>query len=122
MTIQECYARLGGNYEEVCARLPSEALVRRFALKFLQDDSFATLCAAFAAGDRAAAFAAAHTLKGAVANLSFTRLYTAASALTEALRPAADQIPAAAGPLFEQVRQVYADTTAALRAFEAYQG
>ena len=104
MTIQECYARLGGNYEEVCARLPSEALVRRFALKFLQDDSFATLCAAFAAGDRAAAFAAAHTLKGAVANLSFTRLYTAASALTEALRPAADQIPAAAGPLFEQVR------------------
>ena len=44
MTIEECYQELGGSYAEVCTRLPSPRLVEKFAAKFLEDQSFETLC------------------------------------------------------------------------------
>ena len=43
MTMQECYEAIGGNYEAVLERLHSEALIRRFALKFLEDQSYIQL-------------------------------------------------------------------------------
>ena len=43
MTMQECYEAIGGNYEDVLGRLHSEALIRRFALKFLEDQSYIQL-------------------------------------------------------------------------------
>ena len=43
MTIQECYEAIGGNYEDVLRRLPSEALIRKFTLKFLEDQSYIQL-------------------------------------------------------------------------------
>ena len=43
--------------------------VRRFALKFLQDDSFPNLKKALEAQDAPTAFRAAHTLKGVCQNL-----------------------------------------------------
>lgn len=86
MTLQEFYARIGGNYEATLRRLPSEALVRKFVLKYPGDPSFNQLKDALAAQDWETAFRAAHTLKGVAQNLGFQRLYTAAYALTEQLR------------------------------------
>ena len=43
MTVKECYAQMGADYEEVLGRLGSEALVKRFTLKFLNDKSFSEL-------------------------------------------------------------------------------
>ena len=43
MTMRECYDALGGNYEDVRGRLHSEALIRRFTLKFLEDQSYIQL-------------------------------------------------------------------------------
>ena len=43
MTIQECYAALEGDYQEVLGRLYSDALVQKFVLKFLSDQSFQLL-------------------------------------------------------------------------------
>ena len=43
MTMRECYEAIGGNYEAVLGRLHSEALIRRFALKFLEDQSYLQL-------------------------------------------------------------------------------
>ena len=43
MTMQECYEAIGGNYEAVLGRLHSEALIRRFALKFLEDRELYTV-------------------------------------------------------------------------------
>ena len=40
MTMRECYEAIGGNYEAVQGRLHSEALIRRFTLKFLEDQSY----------------------------------------------------------------------------------
>ena len=118
MTIEQCYQELGGNYAEVCGRLPSQHLVEKFARKFLDDQSYAELTAAMAAGDREVAFRAAHTLKGVAANLSFTRLRVSASDLTELLRAPADTIPAKAGPMLEAVTRDYEATIDAIRALD----
>lgn len=53
---------------------------------FLKDPSFAALDAALASGDYAAAFDAAHTLKGVAGNLGLTPLYDAVCSLVEPLR------------------------------------
>ena len=47
MTMRECYEAIGGNYEDVLGRLHSEALIRRFTLKFLEDQSYLQLKQAF---------------------------------------------------------------------------
>lgn len=59
MTLRECYEMMCGDYEGVTGRLVSESLVRKFALKFLNDPSFGQLQAAIESGDGAEAFRAA---------------------------------------------------------------
>ena len=86
MTLQECYAKLGGDYEGTLGRLCSEKLVEKFALKFLADDSYSLLKESIQVGNYSDAFRAAHTLKGVSLNLGFTKLYQVSDVLTEALR------------------------------------
>ena len=66
---------MGSDYEGVLGRLGSEAIVKRFALKFLQDPSFAQLKESLAKNDGEEAFRAAHTLKGVCLNLGFEELF-----------------------------------------------
>lgn len=40
MTIQECYKKMGADYQEVLGRLHNEAMIGKFVRMFLQDDSF----------------------------------------------------------------------------------
>ena len=86
MTIQECYTALGGDYEDVLARLRSERLVRKFALKFLDDKSYELFCTTMAQKDYEEAFRAVHTIKGVCQNLAFTRLLQSSSQMSDALR------------------------------------
>lgn len=86
MTLSELYAALGGDVQAVLARIPSEAMIRKFAKMYPQDTSFAELRQAVDACDWDGAFRAAHTLKGVALNLGFSYLADAASALTEHLR------------------------------------
>ena len=86
MTVKECYEQMGSDYEGVLGRLGSEAIVKRFALKFLQDPSFAQLKESLAKNDGEEAFRAAHTLKGICANLGFKSLFEVSYEITEALR------------------------------------
>ena len=119
MTIESCYQAMGGNYQEIHSRIPSDALIKRFMGSFLSDPSFDSLCQGMTAGDRETAFRAAHTLKGVCANLSFERLRRSSSALTEILRPAADAIPQDAFSVLETVRGDYQATVDAIRGFMA---
>ena len=64
MTVKECYEKVGSDYDGVLKRLGSEALVKRFAVKFLNDPSFQDLTDGLAAKDGEKAFRAPHTLKG----------------------------------------------------------
>lgn len=117
MTIQECYQSLGGNFAEVQQRLPSDRLIKRFITKFLDDGSYAELSQAMSSGQREPAFRAAHTLKGVCANLSFTRLLTSVSALTDLLRQESDAISESAAAALADVTRDYGRTVSAIRAY-----
>mgnify|MGYP001145447394 CR=1 FL=1 len=109
MTLQEFYARVGGDYNATLSRLPSEALVKKFILKYPGDPSFAQLKDALAAQDWETAFRASHTLKGVAQNLGMEHLYQVSSALCEAVRgpkPLTD--PALWPPVEEAHAQVLA--------------
>lgn len=116
MTIQECYAALGGDYEEVLGRLYSEALVKKFIGKFLADQSFSSLENTLKAGNYEEAFRAAHTLKGVTQNLSFTKLYRSSHEITEALRTKNYDL---AMQLFPAVEADYLQTAGAIQAYQA---
>ena len=122
MDLRTCYEQLGGSYDDVLSRIPSERLVDKFLRKFLTDESFAGLCSAMAAGSRSEAFLMAHTLKGVCANLGFARLFRSTAALTELLRPEADAISADAAEALDPVREDYALTVGVIRAYIGEEG
>ena len=119
MTLQECYAALGGDYDEVLGRLRSERMVQKFVLRFLEDKSYDLLCSSMESGNYEEAFRAAHTIKGVCQNLSFTRLYEISNRLNEALRNG--PTPEAPG-LVEEVKAEYEQTVSAIRAFKESAG
>ena len=86
MNLEEFYAVTGGNYADTKRRLMSDALIKKFVLKYREDPTCAALDAAIKAQDWEAAFRGAHTLKGLAQNLGFDRLFETSFALTEALR------------------------------------
>lgn len=86
MTINDLYKTLGGNYDEVLARLHDEALIIKLIKMFPDDKNYNTLLSALDSGNTKEAFLAAHTLKGLCLSLGFTTLSRSASEVTEALR------------------------------------
>ncbi len=104
MTLEEVYANLHGNYAEAKTRLMNDNLVDRFIRKFPADPSMQTLLEKIAEGNNPEAFRAVHTLKGVAANLAFTELQQAASALTEQMR---DQVSPADPLLLAKVQESY---------------
>ncbi len=119
MSLQTCYEALGGSYDAVRQRLPSDRMVQKFVLKFLNEGSYDDLVRAIEAKDAETAFRAAHTIKGVCLNLSFDKLHDSSDALCEALRHGwTDEAP----KLLEPVREDYERTIAAIRAFAAETG
>lgn len=87
MTVKEFYSKIGGDYDNALLRLPNDTLIIRFIKLFASDKSYSELTEAVQNGDINASFQAAHKLKGVAANMAFTELYHAVSALNEQLRP-----------------------------------
>ena len=119
MSLEECYDALGGNYKAVLGRLSSERIVKKFVLKFLNDQSYVLLEQSMQDKNYEEAFRAAHTIKGVCQNLSFDRLGDSSSRLAEALRsgwtPEADA-------LVDEVKRDYQETADAIRAFQSVIG
>lgn len=90
MTLESCYAMMGGNLDEVRGRLRSDERVAKFVSMFPRDETFATLERAMAEQSWPEAFRAAHTLKGVSRDLGFTTLFEASDKLADVLRPAKD--------------------------------
>ena len=86
MTLQECYVKIGGDYNDILHRFMNENMIHKFVLKFPQDNNMALFEESWAKKDYETAFRAMHTLKGVAVNLGFTALYNVSSALTEKLR------------------------------------
>ena len=86
MTIDDL-RNFGANVDEGLARcFGNESFYLRLVGMGLSDANFDRLKAAMAAKNTAAAFEAAHALKGSIGNLALTPLFNPISALTELLR------------------------------------
>ena len=109
MTIEECYIKMGANYQDVIKRLPSVSMIEKFALKFREDTSFQEL-------EKDLAFRAAHTLKGVCMNLGFDHLYKPSFEITESLRAGNLEL---ALQQFDAVKEQYTKTIDALNEFAA---
>ena len=70
MTIEECYEAIESDYKSVFKRFGNGAMVKRFAIKFLNDPSFNELKDGIENNDVEKAFRAAHTLKGICLRIS----------------------------------------------------
>ena len=123
MTVQELYEAVGGSYESAKRVLPSDALIGKFILKFLNDASFGKLEAAWAARDAAGMFEGAHALKGVCANLGLNALSAAASELAEEFRPGSARAleDAEVERRMDALREAYARTLDGIRAFAGAQ-
>lgn len=86
MSLKDCYDMFGGSYESVKQRISKEEMIEKFVLKFLSDPSYELLCRTLEDENYTEAFRAAHSLKGVSQNLSFSRLESSSSVLTELLR------------------------------------
>ena len=117
MTVRECYEKIGSDFDKVLGRMGSEALVKRFAVKFLEDKSFEELTESLKEKDGEDAFRAAHTLKGVCANLGLDRLYEADSELTEKLRGRQTE---GSEELYQKVAEVYETTVTVLKELENF--
>lgn len=107
MTIKECYASLGLNFDAVKERMLSEERVERFAFRFIDNTDFAELESSISKKDWNRAFEAAHTIKGVALNLGFDRLSELDSELTEILRPRTVSDIDALSKKYDEVRAEY---------------
>lgn len=118
MTLEECYNKLHGDYQEAQGRLMSDKLINRFILRFPSDPSMDALREMIAAKENASAFRAVHTLKGVAANLAFTELFKNASNLTEQMR---DLVSEADPVLYANVEESYKLVIDTLKEYEESQ-
>lgn len=115
MTLRECYAEMEGDYDNALSLMGSEERMRRYLLRFADDQTAPVLFSALSRGERQRAFSAAHTLKGVCRCLGMTRLYASSRELTDALR--------AGCPCdVSLTRKVHSDYETVLRAVSALGG
>lgn len=91
MEVKECYEAFGGSYESVKQRIPTDTIIKKFMLKFLEEPTFLNLSRALESGEYEEAFRAAHSLKGVSVNLGFNNLGNSAGTLTELLRKSGEK-------------------------------
>ncbi len=112
MTIKEFYKKIGGDYDEIIGRLFSEALVKKFLIKFLTDTTYQTFFEEIEKKNVEEAFRAVHTLKGVCQNLGLGSLYKSASDIAEALRGGHDNVTQ---PMLDKLKSDYEMTVEALK-------
>lgn len=86
MTVQECYAAVGGNYTEAKERLMKEERILKYLRMFVAGGEMAALEKALAEEKYEDAFLHVHNMKGMSLNLALTQLANVSSVLCEALR------------------------------------
>lgn len=120
MTVQECYAEMGADYNGVLSRLMKDERIQKFLLMFLNDPSYTLLCSSMKNENAEDAFRAAHTIKGVGQNLSLTPLYESASRLSDFLRGKSD-ISDDARAEFQTLTKEYEKTAEAIRQLDRRQ-
>lgn len=117
MTIEEFYEKLGGDYTKALNRLPSIQMIRKFAVKFLEDSSYENLCVQIKCGNKVQAYYAATTLKEVCGNLGFGKLWISMEKITKLLKTQSEEIPEQTFAVLEEVKKNYEETAAVIREF-----
>lgn len=117
MTVKECYAAMGGKYDDVLGRLRTDERIAKFLRRVAEDKSMELLDASIAQGNAEEAFRASHTIKGICMNLSLSKLNESAVAVTELLRGKTEIDPAVL-PLVEALRKDYELTVACIQSLD----
>ena len=89
MTIQELYAKIGGNYEQAQKIMKMDKLIDRYVRKLAASGTYEKLAEAGKAMDPVQLFESAHAMKGVCANLGLDAISHAAGEITEEFRPGA---------------------------------
>ena len=87
MTVQELYAKIGGNYEQAQKIMKMDKLIDRYVRKLAASGTYEKLAEAGKTMDPTLLFESAHAMKGVCANLGLDALSHAASEITEEFRP-----------------------------------
>ena len=119
MTVEELYAKIGGNYENAKRTLQMDKLIAKFILKFLDEKSCERLMTAGAEGDEDGIFEGAHALKGVCANLGLDDLSAWAGIVAEAYRPGKPRTldAAALSGILERIKEDYDRVIAGIQQF-----
>ena len=86
MNLEQFYETVGGNLNEVRARLAKDERILKYLRKFVDSPDYDGLVSALEQSNYADAFRFSHNLKGVAANLGLQSLYEVSSALCEELR------------------------------------
>ena len=87
MTIQELYAKIGGDYAQAVRVMKTDRLIDKYVRKLKSSQVDVALAEAGASLDPVKLFESAHAMKGVCSNLGLTALAAAADEITEEFRP-----------------------------------
>ena len=121
MTVQELYESIGGSYESARRILQMDRMIDRFIRKFLDDETYGRLMAAYAAGDHTGMFESSHAMKGVCANLGLDALSSLAGEIADEFRPGRDRRwdDAVLGEKIEGLKALYTRTQDGIRQYSA---
>ena len=87
MTVQELYAKIGGNYEQAQKIMKMDKLIDRYVRKLASSGTYEKLSEAGKTMDPTQLFESAHAMKGVCANLGLDDMARTAGEITEEFRP-----------------------------------
>ena len=86
MNVKKFYEDINGNYSSALSIMMNDALIERMLAKFMNDNAYNDIIAAYNNNDLERVFVLVHTIKGVTGNLALTPLYELACIITEATR------------------------------------
>ena len=87
MTVQELYAKIGGNYEQAQKIMKMDKLIDRYVRRLAASGTYERLAEAGKTMDPTQLFESAHAMKGVCANLGLDDMARTAGEITEEFRP-----------------------------------
>ena len=121
MTIQELYAKMGGDYDQAVRVMKKDKLIDKYVRKLTASNVGEMLAQAGKTMDGTKLFESAHAMKGVCSNLGLVALANAADEITEEFRPgnARKLSDEQVKEKLQAVIQRYEDTTRCIREYEA---
>jgi HPt (histidine-containing phosphotransfer) domain-containing protein len=121
MTIQELYAKMGGDYDQAVRVMKKDKLIDKYVRKLTASNVGEMLAQADKTMDGTKLFESAHAMKGVCSNLGLVALANAADEITEEFRPgnARKLSDEQVKQKLQAVIQRYEDTTRCIREYEA---